>query len=82
MLFRLEYEPEWGNSGDVRFNISIPAEFNIRLETSAGDLEIDGNVVGTVKGSTSGWQYQNSVGDGIGGYDNFRRRYLDRGYQR
>lgn len=48
------YEPEWGSSGDVRFNISIPAEFNVVLETSAGDLEIDGNLTGTVKGLTSG----------------------------
>jgi DUF4097 and DUF4098 domain-containing protein YvlB len=50
----VDYEPEWGESGDIRFNINIPSEFNVTLETSAGDLEIDGNLTGTLKGSTSG----------------------------
>jgi hypothetical protein len=50
----VEYEQEWGNSGDLVFEISIPVQFNVSLETSGGDIRIDGSVTGTVKGETSG----------------------------
>lgn len=50
----VEYDPRWGSSGDMRFDISMPAQFNITMETSAGDMTIDGNMTGSIKGETSG----------------------------
>jgi len=40
--------------GDVDIDVSIPIQFNIQLETSAGDIVIDGKVVGRVDVQTSG----------------------------
>ena len=50
----VEYQPEWGPSGDLVFEISIPVQFNVMLETSGGDIRVDGNMTGSVKGETSG----------------------------
>jgi len=50
----VEYQPEWGPSGDLLFEISIPVQFSVMLETSGGDIRLDGKLTGTVKGETSG----------------------------
>ncbi|HLB00966.1 MAG TPA: DUF4097 family beta strand repeat-containing protein [Bacteroidota bacterium] len=42
----------WGDF-DARFVVTVPKNFNLRVETSGGDIEITG-VGGTLKGSTSG----------------------------
>src|SRR5436190_5202267 len=54
----VEYDPEWGSSSDVEFDISIPSQFNISLETSAGDIGIEGKLSGTVNAHTSGGNIQ------------------------
>lgn len=54
---RVEFRPRggWdGWNGSPRFEISIPAEFNVEMKTSGGDLEVTGGVNGRVEGSTSG----------------------------
>ncbi|MEX2117852.1 MAG: DUF4097 family beta strand repeat-containing protein [Bacteroidota bacterium] len=54
---RVEFRPRggWdGWDGNPRFEISIPADFNVDMKTSGGDLEVTGGVNGTVTGSTSG----------------------------
>ncbi len=43
--------PGWG---EVDIEVSMPVQFNVQLETSAGDITINGNVVGTVEAQTSG----------------------------
>lgn len=45
----------WGNSSRrLRFEISMPSQFDTDLHTSGGDIELRGSVSGRVKGSTSG----------------------------
>ncbi|HEX9613921.1 MAG TPA: DUF4097 family beta strand repeat-containing protein [Bacteroidota bacterium] len=55
---RVEFRPrgrDWGGwNGNPRFNISIPADFNVDMKTSGGDLEVTGGVNGKIEGSTSG----------------------------
>jgi DUF4097 and DUF4098 domain-containing protein YvlB len=51
----VEFRPRrssWSRS--ARFEISVPAEFNVEMKTSGGDLEITGPVNGQVSGSTAG----------------------------
>lgn len=54
----VRYRGKWGwlsgRGQDVRFEISIPSQFDIELETSGGDIDIRGNVTGELKGQTSG----------------------------
>ncbi|MBI1805003.1 MAG: DUF4097 family beta strand repeat protein [Ignavibacteriae bacterium] len=40
-------------SGDMRFDISVPSQFDLDLQTSNGNLEIQGTLTGKVLGSTS-----------------------------
>jgi DUF4097 and DUF4098 domain-containing protein YvlB len=55
---RIEYKPRrsrgWGRGDNVRFEVSLPAEFNAELRTSGGDIDIRSGLTGRVKGSTSG----------------------------
>lgn len=44
----------WWSDGHMRFEITIPSEFNAELRTSGGDIDIRGTVNGTISGSTSG----------------------------
>jgi len=44
----------WWSDGHMRFDITIPSEFNAELRTAGGDIDIRGTVNGTVRGSTSG----------------------------
>ncbi|MBI5473376.1 MAG: DUF4097 family beta strand repeat protein [Ignavibacteriae bacterium] len=44
----------WGNNSlNVSFTIKVPKEFNLRMETSGGDIHV-GSVQGTLNGGTSG----------------------------
>ena len=40
--------------GEVNIDVSIPVQFNVQLATSAGDIAIEGKVIGTVEVQTSG----------------------------
>ncbi|MDP4192794.1 MAG: DUF4097 family beta strand repeat-containing protein, partial [Bacteroidota bacterium] len=48
------YTEGWGGSDEVVFEISVPAQFNVNIRTSSGDLEVRGMLKGELKGSTSG----------------------------
>ena len=43
----------WGGS-HLRFDITVPSQYNANLHTSGGDIDVRGSVNGTIKGSTSG----------------------------
>jgi len=55
---RVDFRPRssWGGwDGDqIRFDISVPADFNVQMKTSGGDLEVMGSINGRIEGSTSG----------------------------
>jgi DUF4097 and DUF4098 domain-containing protein YvlB len=55
---RVDFRPRssWGGwDGDqIRFDISVPTDFNIQMKTSGGDLEVMGTISGRIDGSTSG----------------------------
>ena len=55
---RVDFRPRssWGGwDGDqIRFDISVPADFNVQMKTSGGDLEVMGTINGRIDGSTSG----------------------------
>jgi len=45
----------WGSSSNhMRFDITVPSQYNAKIHTSGGDIEVRGSLNGTVKGSTSG----------------------------
>ena len=48
---RITDRDSWGN--DERFEISIPSQFNLKLETSNGDISVRGKLTGTIDGETS-----------------------------
>ncbi|MGE5315786.1 MAG: DUF4097 family beta strand repeat-containing protein [Acidobacteriota bacterium] len=50
----ISFRPRWGSSGDVRFTVNLPSQFNVRAHTSGGDIAVDGAISGTLSGSTSG----------------------------
>jgi hypothetical protein len=43
-----------GWMGDARYEISVPSQFNLDLETAAGNLYVRGKMTGTLSGETSG----------------------------
>lgn len=52
---RVDFNPRnsrW--SKRVRFKVDIPAEFDVDLQTGAGEIEITGQIIGEVHGRTSG----------------------------
>ena len=55
---RVDFRPKgnWGGWGgdQIRFDISVPADFNVEMKTSGGDLEVMGSINGRIEGSTSG----------------------------
>ncbi|MBI2620514.1 MAG: DUF4097 family beta strand repeat protein, partial [Ignavibacteriales bacterium] len=53
---RVQFRPrgDWGWGGHLQFDINIPADFNVDMKTSGGDLEVLGAISGRVEGSTSG----------------------------
>lgn len=46
----------WGNwgSGHMRFDITVPSQYNASLHTAGGDINVRGTLNGLVKGATSG----------------------------
>jgi DUF4097 and DUF4098 domain-containing protein YvlB len=50
---RVHYR-SYDHSSDVHFRIHVPAQFNLALETSGGDISISGKLTGKVNGHTSG----------------------------
>ncbi|RPI05749.1 MAG: hypothetical protein EHM64_05500 [Ignavibacteriae bacterium] len=54
-VVRVAYRTRWGEgSGHIRFNVNIPSQFNLDLNTSGGNLEVKGGITGKIDGSTSG----------------------------
>jgi hypothetical protein len=54
-IVRVSYRTRWNEgSGHVRFDINVPSQFNLDLNTSGGDLEVKGGLTGKIDGSTSG----------------------------
>lgn len=51
---RVVFRPKWHDYGDVRFEVSVPSQFDIDISTSGGNLEFTGAISGKIKGSTSG----------------------------
>lgn len=51
---RVGFEQQDGRSRHVRFEISIPSQFDVNLETSGGDVVLQGTFNGQLKGETSG----------------------------
>ncbi len=43
-----------GSWSDLRYEISLPAEFSIDLKTAGGDIEVTGPMTGTLEGETAG----------------------------
>ncbi len=43
----------WGSCDEAHFDISLPADFNVDLRTSAGTIDIRGTLTGKLIGSTS-----------------------------
>lgn len=53
----VRYRSRWGwfsGGRNVRFEINVPSQFDIELETAGGDIDIRGIITGEVKGQTSG----------------------------
>jgi hypothetical protein len=54
-VVRVTYRTRWGDgSGHIRFNIDVPSQFNLDLNTSGGNLEVRGGLSGKIDGTTSG----------------------------
>jgi DUF4097 and DUF4098 domain-containing protein YvlB len=62
---RVAFNPSWGSS--ARFDISVPSQFNVDLQTSGGDIDISGAISGKVTGSTSGGDIR--LGNVVGAAD-------------
>ena len=50
---RVRFHPS-GGSSDVHFDISVPSQFDLDVQTSGGDIEIAGPLAGDLRGTTSG----------------------------
>jgi DUF4097 and DUF4098 domain-containing protein YvlB len=54
-IVRVSYRNGWSRgAGHVCFNVNVPSQFNLDLNTSGGDLEVKGGLTGKIDGSTSG----------------------------
>jgi DUF4097 and DUF4098 domain-containing protein YvlB len=62
---RVEFRNRWGSNNHMRFEISVPSQYNASLHTAGGNIEVRGTVNGTVKGSTSGGDV--TLGNVVGG---------------
>ena len=52
---RVTFRPKWDEDyHNVRFEISVPSQFDIDMNTSGGDLEVTGSLTGRIEGQTSG----------------------------
>ncbi len=66
----VKYRPNWGWFGgwskeSVRFDINVPSQFDLELETSGGDIELSGSLTGSFNGQTSGGDIR--INDDIAG---------------
>lgn len=52
-IVKVSYE-QGGHPDEVNFIISLPAQHNVTLSTSSGDIIVSGTLKGELKGSTSG----------------------------
>lgn len=50
----VRYNTGWGWTSDASFLITVPTNFHVRVNTSGGDIDIVGNMVGRVDLQTSG----------------------------
>jgi DUF4097 and DUF4098 domain-containing protein YvlB len=62
---RVDFHPHWGFSGDARFDIRMPQEFDADVRTSGGNIDLRGIVKGRVKGTTSGGDVTTGDVDGM-----------------
>lgn len=63
---RVSFRSSWGHwSGHVVFDVSVPAQFNLDMSTSGGDLTVSGALNGKIDGSTAGGDIK--LGDVNGG---------------
>jgi DUF4097 and DUF4098 domain-containing protein YvlB len=54
-VVRVSYRSRWNDgSGHLRFEVNVPQQFNLDLNTSGGDLIVKGDITGKIEGSTSG----------------------------
>ncbi len=54
-VIRVVYRSRWNySSGNIRFDVNVPSQFNLDLSTSGGDLSVKGSITGKIEGSTSG----------------------------
>ncbi len=60
----VEFSAHWGRSGDCIFTVSLPSQFNAQLHTSGGDITVQGKLMGTLNGSTSGGDIRTGSIDG------------------
>jgi hypothetical protein len=44
----------YGGFGNIEYDISVPSEFDVFMNTSGGDLEVSDGLTGKITGSTSG----------------------------
>jgi hypothetical protein len=52
---RVTFRPKWNEDyHNVRFEVSVPSQFDIDMNTSGGDLEVTGLLTGRIEGQTSG----------------------------
>ncbi|MGE5350521.1 MAG: DUF4097 family beta strand repeat-containing protein [Acidobacteriota bacterium] len=63
-IVKVNYE-QGGHPDEVKFIISLPAQHNVRLSTSSGDIEVDGTLKGELRGSTSGGDIRLGRVDGL-----------------
>ncbi len=64
---RVEFRPRGGHSSRLRWEISLPSQFNTDIRTGGGNIEIRGAMTGNLTGSTSGGDIR--VGDVNGRMD-------------
>lgn len=50
----VKFESDWGWSDDAKFAISVPKRYSIFLETTGGDIQLNGDLEGNVNVSTMG----------------------------
>ncbi len=60
----IAYNGRWNRAF---FEVRVPSQFNLDLRTAGGDIEVQGELIGTIKGATSGGDI--SLGDVEGTVD-------------
>lgn len=63
-IVKINYE-QGGHPDEVKFIISLPAQHNVKLSTSSGDIEVNGTLKGELRGSTSGGDIRLGKVDGL-----------------